>query len=93
MAEQEIEGRQESHKLIHELEKMQGDLVTIRTFGEWAFAGTLVAVNCEMAFLSQVTVFSNGGLTLCTFDVNSVTVNLEALTSVGKPADFCCGVE
>ncbi|MDD4600567.1 hypothetical protein SDC9_13763 [bioreactor metagenome] len=47
-------------------------------------------VDCELAILSQVTVFSNGGLTLCAFDVSSVTVNIEALTSVGKPVDFAC---
>jgi hypothetical protein len=92
MAEQEVEVRKESHKLINELKKMQGDLVTIRTFGEWAFAGRLVGVDCELAILSEVTVLGSGGLTLCAFDVSSVTVNLEALTSVGKPVDFACCV-
>ena len=88
MTELETDIRKDGHKLINELKKMQGDLVSIRTFGEWAFSGTLVGVDCKIAFLSQVTVFSYGGLTICTFDVDSITVNLKAVTSVGKPVDF-----
>lgn len=84
MAEQEIEERQEDH-LIHDLKKLIGQLVTIRTFGEWAFSGTLEDVSHELALLVNVTVSNSGGLTLCAFDVGLATVNLEALTSVGKP--------
>lgn len=85
MAEQMSEGRQESHKLINELKRMQGDTVNIRLLNDWMFTGVLVSVCNEIALLSQVTVISSSGLTLSTFDVDAVKINLEALTSVGKP--------
>ena len=84
--DQTTDSRQVSRKLINELKRMQGDTVNIRVLSNWMFSGVLVSVHDELAILAQVTVTSSSGLTLSAFDVDSVKINLESLTSVGKPS-------
>ncbi|BBB90422.1 MAG TPA: hypothetical protein PKA28_18160 [Methylomusa anaerophila] len=85
MADKKTDGRQECHKLIQELECMQGATVDIRVLGGWLFNGTLFDVRPGLATLANVTVISGGGFTLCAFDVDTVVINIKAITSVGKP--------
>lgn len=87
MAE-ELQFSGESHKLISILKKLENKIANVRVLGEWMFTGKLVDLECELAVLTDVTVTSGAGLTLSVFEVDRVTINLEAITSVGKPA-FC----
>ncbi len=62
-------------------------LVNVRVLGDWMFTGKLVKIIAKQGIcLADVTVTSCGGLTLCSFDVNNVSIQLEDVTSIGKPA-------
>lgn len=74
-------------KLVFDVKHMIGDLVNIRVFGDWMFSGVLTRVEDNIAFLTDVTVFASGGLTLSTFEVGNIRVNLDALTSIAKPVE------
>lgn len=82
---EELEVREESHKLIHILKSLRNTIINVRVLGQWMFTGRLAKLECELAVLTDVTVTTAGGLTLSVFEVNRVTINLEAITSVGLP--------
>lgn len=76
----------ESYILICILKNLYRKVVNIRVLGDWMFTGRLVKVEHELALLTDVTVTSGAGLTLSTFEVDHVVVNLETIASVGKPS-------
>lgn len=81
--------RQESHHLIRVLCRMVGDGVVITTLGGFSIEGTLIAVDDELAILSNTDIFVPGTSTsLSDTKIRSAVVNLEALTSVS--GDRCC---
>jgi small nuclear ribonucleoprotein (snRNP)-like protein len=80
---EEIIERQESHQLIRVLCRMVGDGVVITTLGGFSIEGTLIAVDDELAILSNTDIFVPGTSTsLSDTKIRSAVVNLEALTSV-----------
>ncbi|MGI6092711.1 MAG: hypothetical protein GX348_02240 [Veillonellaceae bacterium] len=78
--------REESHKLIRILKDYKYSVINIRVLGQWMFTGKLTQLEYELATLTNVTVTSGAGLTLSVFEVDRVTINLEAITSIGEPA-------
>ncbi len=81
MSEELVE-RTESRQLFCLLKRFVGDEdVSLKTLGGFAFIGRLISVNDNLAFLTDVKVFSPG--LPFRFCLNSVTVNLETLTAVG----------
>jgi len=75
--------RQESHHLIRVLCRMIGDGVVITTLGGFSIEGTLIAVDDELAILSNTNIYVPGTSTsLSDTKIRSAVVNLEALTSV-----------
>jgi small nuclear ribonucleoprotein (snRNP)-like protein len=81
--------RQESHHLIRVLCRMVGDGVVLTTLGGFSIEGTLIAIDDELAILSNTDIFVPGTSTsLSDTKIRSAVVNLEALTSVS--GDRCC---
>jgi small nuclear ribonucleoprotein (snRNP)-like protein len=80
--------RQESHHLIRVLCRMVGDSVVITTLGGFSIEGTLIAIDDELAILSNTDIFVPGSSTsISDRKIRSAVVNLEALTSV---SGVCC---
>lgn len=87
---EEATERQESHHLIRALCRMIGDEVVITTLGGFSIEGTLIAIDDELAILSNTDIFVPGTSTsLSDSKIRSAVVNLEALTSVSG-ARCCC---
>lgn len=67
-------------------EQFLNHLVDVRVLGDWMFTGNLDDVRDKQeAYLSNVTVTSCQGLTLCSFEVDEVCIQLKDVTSIGKP--------
>jgi hypothetical protein len=79
---------EDREKLIHALKWLKNKTIDVIVAGGWLFNGTLGEIDDGQVILCDVTVTSCGGLTLNTFEVPRVTICLDALISLGKPASL-----
>lgn len=83
------EQRQESCALICFLRRMIGDNVAIGTLGGFLFVGVLSDVRDDLAILRVDEIYVQGTSSpICSDDVRSAVVNLQAITSVSSAG--CC---